>query len=115
MIVRKAGMVVAALLLGAGVALADDIEGNWKTQAGSTAAISGGGGKFSITLKTGKFAGKKIGYMSPAGGSSYTGEITDPETDKTYSGKATISGRSMKMSGCVFGGLICKSQTWTKL
>ncbi|TIU33013.1 MAG: DUF2147 domain-containing protein, partial [Mesorhizobium sp.] len=41
--------------------------------------------------------------------------ITDPETDKTYSGKATISGASLKMSGCVLGGLICKSQTWHKL
>lgn len=115
MMIRKAGMAIAVLLLGAGLAYADDIEGNWKTQAGSTAAITGGGGKFSITLKTGKFAGKRIGYMNQKGGNTYAGEITDPETDKTYSGKASVNGRSMKMSGCVFGGLICKSQTWTKL
>ncbi|RVC07642.1 DUF2147 domain-containing protein, partial [Mesorhizobium sp. M7A.F.Ca.AU.001.01.1.1] len=25
------------------------------------------------------------------------------------------SGTSLKMSGCVLGGLICKSQTWHKL
>ncbi len=112
--IRKAGIAIAVLLLGAGLAWADDIEGNWKTQAGSTAAITGGGGTFSITLKTGKFAGKRIGTMNKSG-NTYAGKITDPETDKTYSGKASISGRSMKMSGCVLGGLICRSQTWTKL
>jgi len=112
---RKAGLTIAALLFGAGLAMADDIEGRWKTQAGSTAAIGGCGGGFCITLKSGKFAGKMIGKMKAKGANSYTGSITDPETDKTYSGKASISGRSMKMSGCVLGGLICKSQTWTKL
>lgn len=113
--IRKTGMALAILLLGAGLAHADDIEGNWKTQAGSTAAITGGGSTFSITLKTGKFAGKRIGTMNKNGNNSYAGKITDPETDKTYSGKASISGRSMKMSGCVLGGLICKTQTWSKL
>ena len=33
----------------------------------------------------------------------------------TYSGKASINGGSMKLSGCVLGGLICQSQTWTKM
>ncbi|TIT74131.1 MAG: DUF2147 domain-containing protein, partial [Mesorhizobium sp.] len=70
---------------------------------------------FSITLKSGKFAGKTIGSFKATGDNKYTGTITDPETDKTYSGKATLSGASLKMSGCVFGGLICKSQTWHKL
>ncbi|MBN9548842.1 MAG: DUF2147 domain-containing protein [Alphaproteobacteria bacterium] len=97
-----------------GAAWADPIEGNWKTQAGSTAAIAGGG-SFSITLKSGKYSGKTIGSFKAAGDNKYTGTITDPETDKTYSGKATISGTSLKMSGCVLGGLICKSQTWHKL
>ncbi|MDX8463980.1 DUF2147 domain-containing protein, partial [Mesorhizobium humile] len=93
---------------------ADPIEGNWKTQAGSTAAIAGSS-TFSITLKSGKYSGKKIGSFKAAGDNKYTGTITDPETDKTYSGKATLSGASLKMSGCVLGGLICKSQTWHKL
>jgi uncharacterized protein (DUF2147 family) len=98
-----------------GMAFADPIEGNWKTASGATAAIAGGGDSFSITLKSGKHAGKRIGSFKAAGDSKYTGNITDPETDKTYSGKASLSGSSLKMSGCVFGGLICKSQTWSKL
>ena len=53
--------------------------------------------------------------LKAAGGNKYTGSITDPATDKTYSGKATLTGSTLKMSGCVLGGLICKSQTWSKL
>ncbi|AZO48281.1 MAG: DUF2147 domain-containing protein [Mesorhizobium sp.] len=111
---RKVSLAVAATLIMAGAAFADPIEGNWKTQSGETAAI-GGGGAFSITLKTGKFAGKTIGSLKAAGDNKYAGSITDPETDKTYAGKATLSGTSLKMSGCVLGGLLCKSQTWHKL
>ncbi|MBZ9808719.1 DUF2147 domain-containing protein [Mesorhizobium sp. ESP-6-2] len=111
---RKASLALAATLILTGVAWADPIEGNWKTQAGDTAAI-GGSGSFSITLKSGKYAGKTIGSLKASDDNKYTGSITDLANDKTYSGKATLSGTSLKMSGCVLGGLICKSQTWHKL
>jgi uncharacterized protein (DUF2147 family) len=111
---RKLSLALAATLIMAGTALADPIEGNWKTQAGDTAAI-GGSGSFSITLKTGKYAGTTIGSLKATGDNKYAGNITDPANDKTYSGKATLTGTTLKMSGCVLGGLICKSQTWHKL
>ena len=111
---RKVSLALAATLIIAGAAWADPIEGNWKTQAGDTAAISGSG-SFSITLKSGKYAGKTIGSLKAAGDNKYAGSITDPANDKTYSGKATLSGTALKMSGCVLGGLICKSQTWHRL
>jgi uncharacterized protein (DUF2147 family) len=111
---REMSLALAATLILAGAASADPIEGNWKTQAGETAAISGNG-TFSITLKSGKYAGKTIGSLKASGDGKYAGNITDPASDKTYSGKATLSGASLKMSGCVLGGLFCKSQTWRKL
>jgi uncharacterized protein (DUF2147 family) len=52
--------------------------------------------------------------MQATGNGKYKGKITDPADDKTYSGKASLSGSAMRMSGCVFGGLICKSQAWNK-
>lgn len=110
---RRLSLAVAALVLATGAAYADPIEGNWKTQSGETAAISGGG-SFTIVLKTGKYAGKRIGTMNADGGGKYSGEITDPAKDKTYSGSATLSGNSLKMSGCVLGGLICRSQNWKR-
>ncbi|MDQ6436925.1 DUF2147 domain-containing protein [Mesorhizobium sp. LHD-90] len=112
---RRMTIAAAALIGLAGAAHADPIEGNWKTQSGETAAIGDCGGGFCITLKTGKYKGKGIGKISAQGEGSYAGSITDPATDKTYTGKASLSGSSMKMKGCVLGGLICRSQTWTKL
>lgn len=109
--IRKIALGAAALLLAVGTAYADPIDGNWKTQSGETASIAGGG----ITLKTGKHAGKRIGQMNPSGGGKYTGTITDPANDKTYKGKATLTGSTLKMSGCVAGGLICRTQTWKKM
>ena len=66
-----------------------------------------------MTLKSGKHNGKQIGKLAGSG-DSYTGEITDPETDKTYSGSGAVSGNSLKMKGCVLA-VLCKSQTWTRL
>ena len=113
--IGKFSLALAATIMLAGAALADPIEGNWKTKTGETAAIAGCGGAFCITLKTGEYAGKSIGKMSPTGEGTYEGSITKPSTGKTYSGKATLSGNSLKMKGCVFGGLICESQNWSRL
>jgi uncharacterized protein (DUF2147 family) len=112
---RKTLLATAALfafgLSAAGAA--EPIESNWKTQSGETAAITKCGSSFCVTLKTGKYAGKQIGKMSGSG-AKYTGSITDPATDKTYKGSATISGSSMKMKGCVLS-VLCKTQTWAKM
>ncbi len=112
---RRSTMIAVALLFSAGAAYADPIEGNWLTQSGETAAIGDCGGGFCITLLTGKYKGKGIGKISAQGDGKYSGSITDPATDKTYNGRASISGSSMKMKGCVLGGLLCKSQNWTKM
>lgn len=112
---RKLILSAAALVAMGGMAFADPIEGKWKTASGETATIGSCGGAYCITLTTGKHKGKSIGKLSASGGGAYAGSITDPTDDKTYKGKASISGRSMKMSGCVLGGLICKSQSWSKL
>ena len=95
-------------------ALADPIEGNWKTQSGETAGIAPCGGSFCIKLKTGTYAGQQIGKMSAASGNKYKGSITDPSDDKTYSGSATLNGSSMKMTGCALK-IFCKSQTWNRM
>lgn len=92
---------------------AEPIEGNWKTASGATAAIAKCGGSFCITLKSGKHSGKQIGKLDGAG-ADYSGEITDPDNDKTYSGSAGVSGSSLKLKGCVLK-VLCRSQTWTRM
>ena len=105
-----AGALVAAM---ATPVLADPILGNWKTKSGETAAIASCGGSFCVTLKSGKHAGKRIGKMKGSDG-RYSGTITDPSKDKTYSGSASIAGNTMKMKGCVLS-ILCRSENWTKL
>lgn len=112
--IRQALLAVSLVLATAGAGFAaEPIVGNWKTASGETAAIASCGGGYCITLKTGKHAGKKIGSMSGAG-KDYTGSITDPANDKTYDGYGAVSGKSLKLKGCVLK-VLCKSQTWTKL
>jgi uncharacterized protein (DUF2147 family) len=111
---QKVGLVLGTFILAAGTAYADPIEGNWRTESGERAHISGGG-TFSIVVKTGKNAGKRIGSLKATGGGKYSGTVLDPNENKSYSGKATVSGNSLTLSGCVLGGLICKNQTWSRM
>lgn len=108
-------LLAAALLAGLAMPAlaAEPIEGNWKTASGETAAIAPCGGGFCITLKTGKHAGKQIGKLAGKG-AEYSGSITDPAEDKTYSGSGSVSGNVLKMKGCVLS-VFCKSQNWTRL
>jgi len=52
--------------------------------------------------------------MKPNGENVWKGSAFNPEDGKTYSGKMTLSGDRLTTAGCVFGGLICKSMSWTR-
>ena len=46
----------------------------------------------------------------------YSGQLYNPQDGKTYTGKLKVmSQNTLQLSGCVFGGLICRSQTWNKV
>lgn len=112
-----------------GAAWADPAEGTWKTQVDDNryahvkmqpcgAAICG------IIVKTflngENYASPNIGKtlvidMKPEGGGSYSGKVWRPANDKVYTGKMTVSGNTLSLSGCVAGGLLCKKQAWTRL
>lgn len=43
------------------------------------------------------------------------GKIYAPDTKKWYKSKMKLQGDDkLKVSGCVLGGVICRSQTWTR-
>jgi uncharacterized protein (DUF2147 family) len=52
--------------------------------------------------------------MKPHGENVWTGSAFNPEDGKTHSGKMTLSGDRLTTAGCVLGGLICKSVSWTR-
>jgi len=59
--------------------------------------------------------GQRIFYdMKPSGENAWQGSAFDPESEKTYSGKMTLSGDALKTSGCALGGLICRSVSWSR-
>jgi uncharacterized protein (DUF2147 family) len=45
----------------------------------------------------------------------FTGKLYNYKDGRTYTGKMTFAGKAMQLSGCVLGGLICRSQTWAKV
>lgn len=125
----KTMLIAAALTITAGAALADPIEGVWKTQPddGSYAYVTikpcGANfcGDISRTFKAdGEYKSPNLGKqivinMAPKGGGKYEGQVWRPSNNKIYLGKITLNGNAMALAGCVAGGLFCKSQDWQRV
>jgi uncharacterized protein (DUF2147 family) len=92
---------------------ADAIEGKWKRPNGHVVRFSACGAGFCATAISGPHAGGRAGKLSPTGNGNYAGSLTDLDTNKTYTGYGTVSGNSLKVSGCVLG-FLCRSETWTR-
>ncbi|MBX3531688.1 MAG: DUF2147 domain-containing protein [Rhizobiaceae bacterium] len=108
--IRTLTLALGAGLIMAGTAFAaEPIEGTWKRPNGTLIKYAGSGGKFCGTVLTGEYKGKSIGCMEGAG-ASYTGSVNKLDEGKTYKGKATVSGNTLGLAGCVMGGLICKTE-----
>ncbi|CAN1521370.1 Domain of unknown function DUF2147 [Rhabdaerophilaceae bacterium] len=52
--------------------------------------------------------------MVANGDNAWSGKAFNPEDGKTYSGKMSVSGGTLTTAGCVAGGLICRSVTWSR-
>ena len=60
--------------------------------------------------------GQRVFYdMKPNGAGQWAGQAFNPEDGKTYSGKMTLSGSTLTTAGCVFGGIICRSVSWSRV
>jgi uncharacterized protein (DUF2147 family) len=125
----KALLTAAALALFATAAAADPIEGTWQTQEDDGAyahvvmAPCGPNfcGKIAKTFKGGAEydspnKGKTLVIdMAPQGDGAYEGKVWRPSNDKIYYGTIQLNGDSMRLAGCVAGGLICSKQTWKRV
>jgi uncharacterized protein (DUF2147 family) len=104
------------------VALADP-SGTWLRDSGASrvrVASCGSGYCGTIVWLKDKDGPAKIGQrvfydMAPAGANKWSGKAFNPEDGKTYSGTMTLSGSSLTTSGCVLGGLVCRSVSWSKV
>ena len=122
---------VVILVLSAGAALADPVEGMWRTKADD----NGNSGLIQITPCGDAFCGKlvkafdsagkewaspnvgkKIVWdMKPEGDGAYgDGKVWSPDRDKTYDAKMQLNGNKLSVSGCVL--MICRDGgTWTRV
>lgn len=126
---NKAMALAAGLVMVAGAAWADPVEGTWKTEVddGSYAHIKMKmcGAKVCGTIyrtfnSDGEYESPNKGRtlvreMTPQGEGYYTGKVWRPSNDKIYIGKIQMNGNTLKLKGCVAGGLLCSSQTWTRV
>ncbi|SMX33686.1 DUF2147 domain-containing protein [Actibacterium lipolyticum] len=125
---KKLGLIAALSMALATPALADPVLGTWKTQVddGSYAYVSmkncGAAicGAISRTFnsdgeyKSGNIGKQLVWDMVPGKSGSYgSGKIWQPSTGKVYKSKMSLSGDTLKVSGCV--GPICKKQTWSRV
>jgi uncharacterized protein (DUF2147 family) len=122
-------MLAAVFAMTASAAFADPLEGVWQTQADDgayahvTIAPCGPAfcGVISQSFRDGAaFESENIGKqividMVPAGDGTYDGKVWRPSNNKIYTGGIGLNGDSMRLAGCVAGGLICKKQTWTRV
>jgi uncharacterized protein (DUF2147 family) len=57
-----------------------------------------------------------VSNMKPVGNDEWRGAIYNYEDGKTYHGKVkVVSGNAIQIGGCVMGGMLCQSKTWTKV
>lgn len=126
---KRLSMMLAGLALSAGAAMADPAEGMWKTEVddGSYAHVKLQPcgpyvcGTIERTFNaSGEYQSQNLGKvlvinMEPQGGGEYEGKVWRPSNDKIYMGKMQVSGDTLKLSGCVAGGLLCSKQDWTRI
>lgn len=66
-------------------------------------------------------AGNLIGMqiireLTPGDNGVWKGKVFAPDINMTFSGTARLDGPArLKAKGCLIGGVLCKSQTWTRI
>src|SRR5215207_1383243 len=107
--------------------------GTWMSQTGDTRVrIAPCGGQMCGTIAWVKSPGKDVHNpdpaqrgrdlvgirmitMSPSGAEQWKGTLYRYTDGQTFSGSMKMTGQNtMELSGCVAGGLICRSQTWSR-
>ena len=122
--------ILAAALFVAGTSTAwaaDPVEGTWESPTNEDGAsiqvqIAPCGGSFCGTITNVKggdqsIKGERMLWdMAAKGGGTYSGgKVWAPDDDKTYRGKLELSGNSLKISGCVLGGAVCRGETFARV
>jgi uncharacterized protein (DUF2147 family) len=122
--VARLSIGLSVSLLATSPGLADDILGTWLRDSGDEQVKFGPCGNAIcgdiVWLKPDSGLNAKVGKrlffdMRPNGANSWTGKAASSDTGSIYSGKMSVEGSTLITSGCIAGGLICKSANWKKV
>jgi uncharacterized protein (DUF2147 family) len=115
--------VLAGSLVLPGTASAQEVLGTWLRENGEARvrfarcgeAICGTVVWLKSPAESKSSVGQHIFYdMRPNGANSWAGQAFNPEDGKTYSGKMILSGNALTTAGCIAGGWICRSVSWSR-
>lgn len=127
---KRLTITLAALALTAGAAMADPLEGRWRT----TADDNGNSGLIEVAPCGAYLCGtliqsydangapftsdnqgrQIISETENDGGGNYSGKVYSPDRDRTYNSRLVLSGNTLTVSGCVLG--ICRNGgTWQRV
>lgn len=126
-------VLVLAMMAAPAITLAETADGIWKTQtndAGGYLEVTIGPCETDAAKTCGKissacnaqgldnsyeYLGKLMVWdMNSKDGTNYSGgKIWDPESNKTYNSKMTITAAGLDVEGCV--AFLCSGQDWTRV
>jgi len=115
-------------------ASADDAVGTWKTKTGRHVQLFKCGANLCGKIKKAEAGAKDtknpkaslrkrslngvriLSNAKKSGASAWKGTLYNTRDGKYYTGYVTVTSKSsVKLSGCVFGGLVCKNEQWSRL
>jgi uncharacterized protein (DUF2147 family) len=116
-------LVGIGLLLAPAASLAQEARGTWLVQErDARVRISPCGDALCgwISWLKDSSAADQIGRrvlwdMKTQGDGIWKGKVFNPRDGNTYSGKMHVSGDALAMTGCVFGGAICRTFSWERI
>src|ERR1700722_18231957 len=109
-------LALTALLLTTNPSLADDVLGTWSRDNGAVHVKFDTCGDAKPGADTKAKVGQRLFFdMRPEGTNSWTGKAVNPDNGSIYLGKMSIEGSTLSTSGCIIGGLICKSANWRRV
>jgi uncharacterized protein (DUF2147 family) len=128
-ILKTAFLTLLAAAIPAGASAQAPIEGLWKNPSG-TAIIAvtpcGGAlcgkvawasarGQQEVSRNTPKVVGTTVLTGLRASGNRWNGSLYIPDDNIHVSARLQLlNGRQLKLTGCAFAGLFCRSQIWTR-
>ncbi|MBP1851444.1 DUF2147 domain-containing protein [Rhizobium halophytocola] len=118
-----AAALFAAVVAGPALAAGAPLDGNWARGDGNAKVVIKPCGSdvcaVNTWIKPGhekeKVGDKLVMTIDQDSENSYSGKAFDPQRNMTYKLSIDVSAKAMTTKGCVLGGILCKSQQWTRI